>query len=318
MIDDLNYCVRKLVRTVMGMPEHSVHPGKQHAPSGGQFDEEAFVEIPFDDTIGTGARSYETTGTVPSDVTTERVDSEHQFVASVNFYRRPPTSGYLRGFTVSDDVADYAAIVDGGFDISIDGTLRQVSLIDFTGVTTMAGVAAIIQTALQAALAGTRCAWDAANARFVVTSPTTAQTSVVGGAVAPTAVTLPDPPTDISTVLGLTIAGGAISVNNRAGIARYSNAAFDRAARLEHRLRLSSSKALLRQLGLGFVNASPPRNLAALVDGDTWESRGQVDLTFTVVAREAEAVETILTVPITVNHQAPGGAETTRTFEVTQ
>ena len=317
MIDDLNYSVRKLVRTVMGMPENSVRPAKQHTPSGGQVDEIATVDIINDITVGTGARSYETTGTVPSDVTTEHVDEDHVFVASINFYRRPPTSAYLRGFTVSAVLAGYQAIDDGGFDISIDGVNRQISGLDFTAAASMAAVAAIIQTRLQAALAATKCTWDAANARFVVTSPSTGQTSAVGGAVPPTAPTLPDPPTDVSAVLGLTIAGGAISVNNRAGIARYSNAAFDRAARLEHRLRLSSSLALMNSLGLAFVSASPPRNLAALVEGDTWESRGQVDLTFTVVARESETVQTILTVPLTMKSQAPGGAVHTDTTEVT-
>jgi hypothetical protein len=56
--------------------------------------------------------------------------------------------------------------------------------------------------------------------------------------VAPTKDLSPDPgPTDVSAVLGLTVAGGALPVNNRAGIARYSNAAVDRAARLPQKLR---------------------------------------------------------------------------------
>jgi len=316
VIDDLNYNVRKLVRTVMAMPANSVRPAKQSAPAGGQVDEMATVDIISDEPLGTPAVSYETVGTVPTDVTTQRVDNVHRFVASVNFYRRPPTSSYLRGFTISDDPDDYLTIEDGGFDISIDGTNRQISLLDFSGATTMAGIAAIIQTRLQAALAATKCAWDPDNVRFVVTSPTTTQTSAVGGAVPPTAVTLP-PTVDVSAVLGLTVAGGALPVNNRAGIARYGNAAVDRASRLPQKLWMESARSLMHALGLAFVSASPVRNLTAFEDG-AWESRGQVDLTFTAVNRESETVETILTVPITINHQAPGGAETTRTFEVTQ
>jgi hypothetical protein len=312
VIDDLNYDIRKLVRSVMGMPENSVRPAKQSVPAGGQFDEIATVDVISTDVLGTGAVSHETVGSVPSDVTTERVDQEHRVVASVNFYRRPPTSGYLRGSTASAVVADYTAIDDGAFDITIDGTNRQISGLDFTGATTMAGLAAIIQAALQLALAATKCAWDATNARFVVTGPSTAPTSAVLGAVAPTALG-----TDVSAVLGLTIAGGAISVNNRAGIARYSNAAFDRASRIAQRLRMPSSVALMNALGLSFVSPSRPRNLAALVDGDVWESRGQVDLTFTVVNRESETVQTILTVPLTTHSQAPGGAIHTDTAEVT-
>ena len=239
-------------------------------------------------------------------------------MASVNFYRRPPTSGYLRGFSVSALIATYTGITDGAFDITIDGVNRQISLLNFTGALTMVAIAAIIEARLQAALAGTTCVWDATNTRFVVTSPTNGQTSAVLGAVAPT---IGGVVTNVSATLGLTTAGGALSVNNRAGIARYSNAAFDRAARLEHRLRLSSSLALMNALGLAFVNASPPRNLTALEGGGTWESRGQVDLTFHVVNREAEAIETVLTVPLTTQFQPPGAESpadiTTRTTEVT-
>jgi hypothetical protein len=317
VIDDIAFNVRKVIRTVMAMPENSVRPAKQHAPAGGQVDELATVDIIHDATVGTGAESMATVGTVPDDVTTERVDNDHVLVASVNFYRRPPTSAYLRGATVSSDPAFYAGLDDGGnggFDITIDGSLRQITGIDFAGVTTMAGVAARIQARLQVALASTTCAWDAANARFVVTSPTTGQASGVGGAVPPTG---SGPPADISAVLGFEVSGGAIVVNNRAGIARYSNAAFDRAARLAQRLQLSSSLALMNELGLSFVTASVPRNLTAIVDGDTWESRGQVDLTFSVVNRETAPLQTVLTVPLTTHSQAPDAAITTRTAEVT-
>jgi hypothetical protein len=316
VIDDVAYNVRKLVRTVMSMPADSVRPAKQHVAAGGQVDEMATVEIISDDEVGTPTLSRDTQGTVPSDVTTERADQTHSVVASVNFYRRPPTSSYLRGFTVSDDVADYQGITAGGFDIQIDGTNRQIFGLDFSGAATMANVATIIQTALQVALANTRCAWDPDNARFVVTSPTTGQTSAVGAAVAPTKDLDPDPdPDDVSTVLGLTLAGGALPVNNRAGIARYSNAAFDRASRLPQRLWLNA--ALLTSLGLKFQGASPVRNLTALVDG-TWESRGQVDLTFAVVNRETAVIQTILSVPLTLKSQAAGGAVTTHpSVEVT-
>jgi len=313
VIDDIAYSVRKLVRTVMAMPENSVRPAKQHTPAGGQVDEMATVDILRVEGIGTPGASLETVGTVPTDVTTERVDQVHSFVASVNFYRRPPTSGYLRGFAVSAVAADYTAIVAGGFDIVIDGVLRQVTGINLAAQTTMTGIAAVIQTRLAAALAGTTSAWDAVNTRFVITSPTTNQASAVGGATAPTG---GGSPVDVSATLGLTVAGGALPVNNRAGIARYSNAAVDRAARLPQKLWSSAAVALMNQLGLAFVGASTVRNLTALEDG-TWESRGQIDLTFTVVNRETSTVETVLTVPLTTHSQAPGGAAHTNTTEVT-
>lgn len=315
MIDDINQAIRRLVRSVMAMPENSVRPAKQHAPAGGQTDEIATVDIVSDEPIGTPAISLDTVGTYPSDVTTERVDQVHRFVASVNFYRRPPDKAYLRGAAVSADHTDYLAIEDGAFDISIDGTNRQVDGLDFSAVTSMLDVAAVIQARLAAALASTRCAWDATYHRFVVTSPTSNQASNVGGAAAPT--TAVDPNTDVSAVLGLTVAGGALPVNNRAGLARYSNAAVDRAARLPQRLWTASARALMHQFGLAFQGASSARNLTALEDG-AWESRGQVDLTFAVVAREAETIQTIATVPLNVNSQAPGGAVHTENFEVTQ
>ena len=313
MIDDVAYSVRKLVRTVMAMPENSVRPAKQHVPAGGQVDEMATVDIIRMDEVGTPAISLETVGTVPSDVTTERVDQVCRLVASVNFYRRPPTSGYLRGATVSDDPADYDAIVNGGFDIVINGVLRQVTAINLAPPATMAAVAAAIQTRLQVALTGVTCAWDATYARFVVTSPTTTQTSAVGYAAPPTG---GGAPVNVATILGLTLAAGALSVNNAAGIARYSNAAVDRAARLPQRLWSSSAVALMNQLGLAFQGASQVRNLTAL-EGGTWESRGQVDLTFAVVNREASTIETILSVPLTTKSQSPGGDITTNTTEVT-
>lgn len=97
-----------------------------------------------------------------------------------------------------------------------------------------------------------------------------------------------------------------------AGIVRYSRAAFDRAARLRQRLQMSASVALMRSLGLGLLGAGEARDLTALAD-DTYESRGQIDLTFNVVNRESAVVQTILSAPVTLSLQ-PGP---TRAFEVT-
>lgn len=311
MMDEIARGLRRLVRVTMGMYENTVQPAESNFPSGGQVREFATVEIIHDEPLGTPAVSRETVGNVPDDVTTENIDQVHRLVASVNFYRRPATNGYLLGAAVSDDPDDYTAITDGAFGIPINGVNRQVTGINFAGITTMEGAAAVVQARLQAALANTTCVWSTSHTRFVVTSPTTGQASVVGGAVAPTG-----GGTDVSSALGLRTAGGALPVNNKAGIARYSNAAFDRAARLPQRLWLSSARELMRSMELGFVGASPPRNLNALIDS-TWESRGQIDLTFTAVAREAEAIQTVLTVPLTTKSQAPGGAVHTENTEVT-
>lgn len=120
-------------------------------------------------------------------------------------------AGQLRGGGASSVVADYTGIDDGAFDITINGTNRQISAIDWTSATTMAQVATAIQTRLAAALASTTCTWD--GSRFVITSPTTGIASIVLFAVAPTG---GSSPTDVSSLLALTVDDGARSV---AGIA---------------------------------------------------------------------------------------------------
>jgi len=119
-------------------------------------------------------------------------------------------AGSLRGGTASDDVGDYDTIDDGAFDITINGTNRQISSIDFTSATTMAQVATAIQTRLQAALASTTCTWDATLKKFIITSPTTGTGSIVLTAVAPTG---GSSPTAVQTLLALTVDAGAVSVN---------------------------------------------------------------------------------------------------------
>jgi hypothetical protein len=101
-----------------------------------------------------------------------------------------------------------------------------------------------------------------------------------------------------------------------AGLAKYTNVALDRAARLVQRLQLSASIELMNQLGLGFLGAGEPRNLTGVVDAN-YESRAQVDLIFSIANRESAPVQTILSVPLSISVQDPGGTEQTRTSEVT-
>jgi len=192
--DLANACIRELIRRAMGMPVKTVRPAKQDAWSGGQVTEIATVEIISAETIGTGAITMATTGTVPTDVTTERIDNPIRITASVNFYR-----------------------------------------------------------------------------------------SATADAV---------------------------------GIARFSNAAFARAASVEQRLGLNGSIALMRAMGLGFESASTARDLRSLIDA-TWESRGQVDLTFTFINRETATIATILSATPTMIDQSPGGGvHHTTTIEI--
>lgn len=119
-------------------------------------------------------------------------------------------AGTLRGGTVSSTVATYTGVTNGGFDISIDGTNRQVTAINASAATTMAQVATAIQTRLAVVLASTTCTWDAVLNKFIITSPTTGPTSIVLTAVAPTG---GGSPTDASALFGFTVGTGAKSVN---------------------------------------------------------------------------------------------------------
>lgn len=104
----------------------------------------------------------------------------------------------LGSLTPTKVVATWAAVTNGGFDINIDGTNEQLTGINFSAATTLNAVAALIQTALNAASTGSTCVYD--GTRFIIRSGTTGVTSTVGNAVAPTGA---GSPTDISAMLGM-------------------------------------------------------------------------------------------------------------------
>lgn len=101
-----------------------------------------------------------------------------------------------------------------------------------------------------------------------------------------------------------------------AGLAKYSRAAFDKAVRLRQRLHMAAHVELMRTLGLGLLDVGEARDLTTVVDA-SYESRGQIDLTFNVVHRETAAIKSIATVPVDLAVQPPDGPEQTRAFEVT-
>lgn len=84
-----------------------------------------------------------------------------------------------------------------------------------------------------------------------------------------------------------------------ASIQFFRGDAYTKAARLNALLSMSSATDNLRAMGLGLVNASPARNLTAVIDAD-WEERGQIDIEFHVVAKETQSIPTYGTFPITV------------------
>lgn len=102
-----------------------------------------------------------------------------------------------------------------------------------------------------------------------------------------------------------------------AGIAQAGMGAFDKAANLQSTLMLSTNMELMERLGLGFLGASPARNLAAIVDGGFYEDRGSVDLYFCCFNRISTMLETIATVEVDLKAAWPSGHIDNRTIEVT-
>ena len=89
------------------------------------------------------------------------------------------TKGRVNGgvLTASEQLlANWTAITNGSFTISIDGTVKNVSGLNFAAALNLPGVAAIIDTALS----GGSVEWDGNSGRFIVRSDTTGTSSTVG------------------------------------------------------------------------------------------------------------------------------------------
>jgi hypothetical protein len=79
--------------------------------------------------------------------------------------------------------------------------------------------------------------------------------------------------------------------------------AYTKACRLETLMSMSSSIDKLQAIGLGFIRASPAKNLTAVVDAG-WEERGQIDLEFYLVAKEVQSIPTYGRFPIDVSTES--------------
>lgn len=123
------------------------------------------------------------------------------------------TSGKLVGPTLStaqQAISNFTAVSSGGLDITIDGTQKTLTALNFSAAANLNAVASIITTALSGA--GT-VVWNSVYSRFEVTSSTTGTTSSVGFASAPAS------GTDVSALLLLQSSQGGRIV---AGIAAES------------------------------------------------------------------------------------------------
>lgn len=127
-------------------------------------------------------------------------------------WARIATAAILHGGLLTNeeqDIGDWQAITDGSFRITIDGTVRTVSGLDFSGATNLNGVASIIA----AALTGGGATWDALYDRFDVFSDTSGTSSTITHAVPVS----PASGTDISGLLKLNAANASNPVGGIAG-----------------------------------------------------------------------------------------------------
>jgi hypothetical protein len=89
------------------------------------------------------------------------------------------TPAFLTGGNAAEATFNnWLAVLDGSFRITINGTLRNVTGINFTGVTSMADVATMIQTAIRALTLSTETvAWSVNH--FIITSALTTSSSAI-------------------------------------------------------------------------------------------------------------------------------------------
>jgi hypothetical protein len=91
----------------------------------------------------------------------------------VGRWAKVATSAKLKGgFTsvAAQAMSAWTTVSNGGFTVTIDGIVKNVTALDFTAQTNLNGVASVISTALGAAGS---CVWNANYSRFEITSATT-------------------------------------------------------------------------------------------------------------------------------------------------
>ena len=100
-------------------------------------------------------------------------------------------------------LANWTAIIDGAFDITIDGTDINLTALNFSSVTNLNGVATVVSTALNTALAGASCVWN--GSQFIIYGATSGSTGAIGYATDTASST-------VASMMGLT-AGAAVAVD---------------------------------------------------------------------------------------------------------
>lgn len=86
-----------------------------------------------------------------------------------------------------------------------------------------------------------------------------------------------------------------------ASVQFFKGDAFTKAKRLELVLQSSPAREQILNAGLGLVRFSQARDLSA-IDATVFEPRGQIDITFSVIASEQFSIPTYTTFPIAVSN----------------
>lgn len=128
----------------------------------------------------------------------------------------PATAGTLAGGVISAEYTAFQSVSAGKLNISIDGSLKELTDLDFGSVDSLTAVAQVIQTALDGAATVTL----QSNNSLLITSATTGATSSVSYAANPDGEpeAEPQPSTDLAGSLGLTEATGAVSTDGTAQV----------------------------------------------------------------------------------------------------
>jgi hypothetical protein len=106
---------------------------------------------------------------------------------------------YLRGAQYSGDLAGVKTMTAGALTVDINGSAVAVTGLDFSSATSFSDVAATLQTALQAELAGVTVTYSSLTAGWTITSPSTGENETIGYATGTAA-----------ELLGLTAEAGAV------------------------------------------------------------------------------------------------------------
>ena len=154
-------------------------------------------------------RSYQSISAVAADFGT----TAPEYLAALLYFQQSPqpitlqigrwanaaVGGLLRCApltTAYSAIAAWTAITAGSFAVTVDGTVRTLSALNFAAQTNLNGVASVIQTALSALSAGATVVYDSVFNRFTITSGTTGTASTVSF------LTATGSGTDISAALG--------------------------------------------------------------------------------------------------------------------